>query len=104
MSFFHAIYSFTKKLSVVPVSFVVSYNGPVTELRDYFASIGKPAPSGFNISDHAIFVVQTADVKELDWMVEVPKPPEVSSEQKHVDHRSDQSSFLHFDKNFTNSC
>lgn len=46
------------------------YNGSVTELDSYLESVGYPCPKGYNISDHMIFVVQTAEDEEIKRLIQ----------------------------------
>jgi len=42
------------------------YNGPVKATTSYFAELGKPCPELYNPADHILFLVQTANEKELN--------------------------------------
>jgi len=46
------------------------YNGSVEEITSYFAELGKPCPNLYNPADHILFLVQTANEKELNQLYE----------------------------------
>jgi len=45
------------------------YNGAVSDLRKYLASVNKPCPPEFNIADHALFIVQTQSDDDMNTLI-----------------------------------